>query len=218
MPTTKTITLYSFEELADAAKENARDWWREYSEFDADAVFDDAVHLGALIGIAIDRRSYPTHGGGQGSAPAIYYSGFCSQGDGACFVGRYAYAKGGLRALTTAIGGESKGDKELLRIATALQDIQRKHFYRIEARMAHSGRYVHSGCMSVEVEPQPSGRDAFDAFQDVDREVTQLMRDFADWIYRQLESEYWWRMEAAQVDDMLIANEYTFTATGVRED
>jgi hypothetical protein len=211
MPTTKTITLYTFEELADAAKENARDWWREYSEFEADHVFDDAVRIGALIGIEIPVRR-------DSSAPAIYFNGFGSQGDGACFKGDYAYAKGGLRALATEIGGESKGDKELLRIATALQDIQRKHFYGLTANITHSDRYTHSASMSVEVEPQPSGRDAFDAFQDVEREVTQLMRDFADWIYRQLESEYWWLMEDEQVDYALTANEYTFTATGVRED
>lgn len=215
MPITKTVTLFTFEELSDRAKEKARDWWRnlEASDFDHEFIFEDAERVGALIGITIDRRSYRTMGGGTGSAPVIYYSGFSSQGDGACFEGRYAYAKGGLKALTKEIGGESKGDKELLRIASELQDIQRRNFYRIECQMKHSGHYNHSGCMRVDHHgDNPS------ANVDDEQEVTQLMRDFADWIYDQLRTEYWWRMEDEQVDESITINGYTFTAEGKRED
>jgi len=216
MPETKEYTIYKFEELSDRAKEKARDWWRscENDDFQTDFIFEDAERVGALFGIEIDRRTYKTYGGGTGSAPTIYYSGFSSQGDGACFEGDYAYKKGGLKALLQEIGGESKGDKELIRIASALQDIQKKNFYRLTARMRHSGHYQHSGCMSVDVDGM-----SYDGWNiDTEADIRQLMRDFADWIYRQLEEEYYWRMEDEQVDEAITCNEYTFDINGKRED
>ena len=48
--------------------------------------------------------------------------------------------------------------------------------------------------------------------------VTEALRDFADWIYRQLEAEYEWRMANEQVDDAITANEYTFDENGRRAD
>lgn len=217
MPITKQITLYTFEELSDRAKEKARDWWRscETSDFDHEFIFEDAERVGALIGIEIDRHTYKTMGGGTGSAPTIYYSGFSSQGDGACFEGTYRYAKGGLKALAKEIGTVSKGDIELLRIARELQDIQKRYFYRLTATIKHRGHYNHSGCMVIDVEhdTQPYIVD-----YNLERELEQPLRAFADWIYDQLKSEYFWRMEDEQVDESITINGYTFTEEGRRED
>ncbi len=44
------------------------------------------------------------------------------------------------------------------------------------------------------------------------------MRDYADWIYSTLQKEYYWRMEDEQVDESILANEYTFDEDGNRED
>lgn len=219
MPETKEYTIYKFDELSDKAKEKARDWLRplQFSDSsDWEFVYDDAATVGALIGIEIDRRTYKTIGGGTGSEPTIYFSGFSSQGDGACFEGDYSYAKGGLKALKQHIGGESDGDKTLINIAERLQNLQRKHFYRLEARMRHSGHYNHSGCMSVDV-TRADTRDDFPG-EDAEIELKQTMRDFADWIYRQLEAEYEYRISDEQLDDAMQANEYTFDINGNRED
>lgn len=40
------------------------------------------------------------------------------------------------------------------------------------------------------------------------------MRAFADWIYRQLETEYDYQNSDEQVDESIIANEYEFTEEG----
>lgn len=216
MPQTKEYTIYTFEELSDAAKEKARDWLRALQFNDSsdwEFVYEDAVTVGALIGIEIDRRTFKTMGGGTGSEPTIYFSGFSSQGDGACFEGTYSYRKGALKALKQEIGGESKGDKELIRIATELQELQRRNFYRLEARMKHSGHYNHSGCMSVDID-FPADR----YISDDEQALTRLMRDFADWIYRQLEAEYDYRCSDEQIDDSMDANQYTFDINGNRED
>lgn len=59
-------------------------------------------------------------------------------------------------------------------------------------------------------------RDEYRSIGDADHELRQLMRDFADWMYRQLEAEYEYRMSDEQVDDTITANEYEFTESGER--
>ena len=49
--------------------------WPDWYE----STFDDAKAIGALMGMDID---------------GIYFSGFCSQGDGACFEAGLSYRKG----------------------------------------------------------------------------------------------------------------------------
>lgn len=79
--------VFTFEELTEDAKEKAREWWRncenENSSF-AEYVIDDCKEIASLFGLEIDK---------------IYYSGFYSQGDGACFEGKYGYKKGALKAV-----------------------------------------------------------------------------------------------------------------------
>lgn len=183
--------VYKFDELSDDAKEKAREWYRNGSlDYDwYNSVYEDAKTCGALIGIEIDK---------------IYFSGFSSQGDGACFEGEYQYKKGALKAIKE----HAPKDTELHNIAMELQKEQRKHFYSLGARAEHSGYYYHSGCMHVDV---------FNRDGDIDNDViTDQLRYFADWIYSQLEKEYDFLNSDAQVDESIIANEYEFTEEGER--
>ena len=212
MPRTRTETVYRFDELDDRAKERARDWWRnlEDQDFDTEYVIDDAQRMGAILGIEFDTKPVKLMGGGTRYDPVVYWSGFSSQGDGACFEGRYAYAKGAAKRIRE----EAPRDTELHRIADALQSAQRRAFYRLEARCRHRGHYYHSGWMSVDVS---DAGDEYRALPDgIEDEITDALRGFADWIYRRLESEYEWRMSDEQVDDAITANEYEFDATGAR--
>ena len=51
MPSSRTITIYKFDELSDKAKEKARDWYREGAlEYDWwDGVYEDAKNIGLKI-------------------------------------------------------------------------------------------------------------------------------------------------------------------------
>lgn len=213
MPVEVMHTLYKFEELSDQAKERARQWWRECENSDGDwsFMYADFEKCGKIIGIEIDRRTYKTIGGGTGSEPTIYWSGFSSQGDGACFEGRYAYAKDA----HNKIRAHAPKDERLHKIADDLLAIQRKHGYRLEARVKHSGHYNHKYCTAIDVTDSRTG-------DDVDKEtydtVVEALRDFMEWIYRSLEKEYEWKMADEQVDENITANEYTFNAQGKRED
>jgi hypothetical protein len=208
MPHVLTRRAYHFDELSPAAKERARDWWRalENQDFDTEYVIDDAQRMGAILGIELDTKPVKLMGGGTRYDPVVYWS----QGDGACFEGRYRYAKGASKA----IRAEAPKDTELHRIADALQRAQRKAFYRLEARCQHRGHYCHSGCMSVDVsDADDDYRTLPDGAEDA---ITDALRDFANWIYRQLEQEYEWRMADDQVDDAITANEYDFDERGNR--
>jgi len=211
--TTQT-TVYKFSELSDQAKQHAIEKQSQYESsegFDAECVIDDAVNMAALIGIEIDTHAVKLMNNTTRQDPAVYYSGFCSQGDGASFEGRYAYRKGAPAAIKAETA--SKGDRELLRIATTLQEVQRRNFYQLTSRMGrghNSNLYSHSGTMSVDVErydEKPMTDDAEDT-------VKECMRDFADWIYSQLENEYDYRTGEEACQEAIEINDYDFTEDG----
>lgn len=207
--------VFKYSELSDSAKSTARDWYRSAScgdNFFAESVCDDAATIGAIMGIDLCQTRKTKLDGSPIYTPTIYYSGFSNQGDGACFESTYRYKKGALSALRKHISGESKGDRELLRICKELQDIQRKYFYRLQASTKHSGHYYHSGCMRVSVDYV--GDYAERETDKGEDEITQALRDFADWIYDQLESAYDWENSDENVAEVITINEYDFTEDG----
>lgn len=196
--------IFKYEELDERAKEKARKWCASnvfnYSH-DWEYTLDDAVRVGAIIGIEIDTIR------GSRRTPAIYFSGFWSQGDGACFEGTYRYAKEAAKKIREY----APHDEELHSITDALQDIQRRNFYKLIARCKQSGRYCHSGCMSVEVEHDD---DRYRDIGDAEDDIKQALRDFANWIYQQLEAEYEYQTSEEVVAESIIANEYEFNEDG----
>ena len=189
--------VYDFKELSDDAKQAAilalgeinidHDWW--------DFVFDDAKTIGKLIGINIDD---------------IYFSGFSSKGDGACFAGDYEYVRGSRQA----VKDHAPQDEELLRIATELAAEQRKRFYQIRASVKQSGHYSHRFCtdISVDFESHDSGADYYD--QEAEETIVELLRDFMLWIYKQLEASHDYLTSDEAIIGTINANEYEFTAEG----
>ena len=53
-----------------------------------------------------------------------------------------------------------------------------------------------------------------DAPRDVEEDTRDILREFADWIYRHLESEYEYRMSDENVDESIRINEYEFDENG----
>lgn len=186
--------VFTYGELSEVAKENARNWYREESMHDEwwDFVYTDAKQMASLIGIEIED---------------IYFSGFSSQGDGASFTGTYRYVKGGSKALKA----EAPTDKELHRIADQLQAVQRQNFYRLYASVSHRGSYLHSGHMSIDVKDTEN---CYRDLSDADEDITQLLRDFADWIYSKLNDEYDYLTSDEVVEESILANEYEFSEEG----
>lgn len=169
---------YSFRRLSKDAKERALkderehivdfNWW--------EGVYEDAKRMGALIGIEIDQ---------------ISFSGFWSQGDGACFDGRYSHKAGAVEAITAECDGQ---DAELIRIASELTVLQSTwrllHGFTFECTVhAIDRHYSHSGTMQTGYAYDEERYQVTEVWK-MDRAVERLLRAFADWIYHQLEAEY----------------------------
>lgn len=201
-------TVYKYSELSESAQEKARAWYRDASAGDnyfAESVFEDAANVADILGIDLRQTRKTKMDGSHSYEPTIYFSGFSSQGDGACFVGSYKYKKGAGKALRQY----APTDVELHRIADELQATQKRYFYSLEAKCSHRGHYYHSGYMDVEA------YDKRDEYRDCPAdEITDSLRSFADWIYRQLENGYEYQMSDEQVTDAIEANEYEFSKDG----
>lgn len=207
MPRIDTVStnVFTFDELSDEAKKKARDWWLQEEPHDGwwEGTYEQAVTAAAHLGITIDMKSKHT--------PAIYFSGFCSQGDGACFEGTYRYKKGWRAAILAEFGEQHTGRKDLLDIGQSLMQAVAPQFYQVEAVVKHRGHYSHSGCTTIDVTHTESMyRDIGDAEQG----VKDALRNFMDWIYEQLEREYDWQRADEQVDESIRANGLEFTESG----
>lgn len=135
------------------------DWWEDS--------FDTFKELGEAFGFDITD---------------IDFSGFSSQGDGACFEGTLTYRKGwkaSLAALTS--------DSKVVAIAQRWQELQSRCFYQLRATVKHSGRYSHEYCTTIDCE------DSRDSYRELPEGVadtaSDIARDYMRWIYRQLETE-----------------------------
>lgn len=212
MPEIIETIVYRFDELSDSAKENARAWYRKVG-FDHDwfeFVYQDFERVGEILGLRLKTRVIRLYGGGARQEPCIWFRGFWSQGDGACFETFYSYRKNAPRRIREY----APQDAELHRIADVLRAIQRRNFYQLSAETSHRGRYYHEYSMAVSVErDSPTYQDMT---ADVEDCVSEALRDLARWLYRQLEREYEHLTSDAAVDEAVIANEYTFTETGRR--
>lgn len=201
------ITLYPFAELSDAAKDKARSWYREgamdYSWYDF--VFEDFQTICELIGVTLETTTVRLVGGGTRQEPRIYFQGFSSQGDGACFEGGYCYR----RKACQAIRNHAPTDQMLHRIVDQLASIQRANFYQIRARCRHRGRYYHEYSMAVDVD-----RRGGELTADAENAIAEGLRDLARWLYRQLQQEYEYLTRDDAVDQAIEANSYRFREDG----
>lgn len=174
---TRTHTFKTFSELTKDNQlkivetyrdmEVQHDWW--------DYVYTDATEIGKCLGIEIEK---------------IEFSGFCSQGDGARFCGTYTPRRDMIEALRAA----APEDAVLLRIAESIAEVQERYDWAMgcETKFAHYGNYVHD--RNTEFEFSEIGWDVGGeqlwATQEDETSMSDELRRFMRWIYRQLEAEY----------------------------
>lgn len=206
---TKTITLYTFDELSDRAKETARDWYRRGSgPEDFEFVIEDAETILGMLGVSLRYHDVKLMGGGTRRDPNIWWQLGYMQSDGACFEGTYTYAKGA----HLKIRKHAPQDQELHRIADALLEIQKRNRYGLQADVQNRQH------LWADVEVTQTLHTAYEVRGDDTVALIELMKDLCRWIYQQLRTEDEYRSADAQVDENIRANEYTFTEDGERED
>ena len=207
-------TEFEFSELSERAQDAARqayiandyphdDWW--------DGVFEEAVRMGALLGVQISATSHTRSPSATTyQTTDIFFSGFWSQGDGASFEGAYACAP----EASSLIRAEAPEDETLHRIADQLSLLQTTHrllgLEPFSATISTTGGYCHSGTMGVVIHDPYVDNDGRDepAIQAEEESITKLMRDFADWIYNQLETEHDYLTSDEVVDEQLAEEKF----------
>lgn len=188
--------VFKFNELSDEVQaeviEKNWNWNVEHFEW-FEFVFEDVKEIGKLIGIDIKD---------------IYFSGFASQGDGACFKGDYEYKKESVKN----IKAYAPLDTELHEIVQNLYLEQKKHFYQLSATIEHSGHYSHSGCTIINVYKIELA-DGCDGSV-LNETIEQLLREFMQWIYTRLESEYDYLTSEEAIRESIEANGMEFEIDG----
>jgi len=134
-----------------------------------------------------------------------YFSGFSSQGDGACFTAKYEYGKGSVKAIKKF----TPLDDELHSIAQRLQDIQAKVIYDLGITIEHTSRYYHEKSVTVYLW---SRRDLVsdDKLYEYDEEVTELIEELSSGYYKRLNEQYDYLMSDEAVKEHIIYNELEF--------
>ena len=178
------IKGYTIGELEPKAKERALNWLIEGLDYE----WWDCVYDDAkAVGKCLGIR-----------IDDISFSGFYSQGCGCSFSGYYSYHKGWKKALKAY----APNDKELIEIGQALQDIQRPAFYELEGEIKGNERYWRT---NIELHWQYSAHE---------QTVNDVLRNFADWIYNNLQTEYEWLSSEEQLIESVQANGYLFDENG----
>lgn len=203
----KETEVFKFAELSDRAKERAL---REYSEHGMyydwwKFVEEDAKECFKLCGFDINK---------------VYFSGFWSQGDGACFEGSWRardVKPGGLKA-------RAPQDEELRRIAAKLERLA-DEFPRAALTVKHVGSYSHEYATRFEVEfpddvieelpfDSPESHARRKVLADAEEELIEVARDAMRWTYQALETDYCYLTSEESVAEMSEANGWEYTEEG----
>ena len=193
---TKTYNVYSFAELSGPACQRAIDAHRQFiaEQWDGETVIEDAQRVLAFAGLTVDK---------------VFYSGFSSQGDGACFEGSW-HASGVRPDLMRA---ECPVDSVLHRIADGFAKLAAL-YPNASFTVKHSGHYYHQYCTEFCVSIVDANCDEIADTGTAEADLIELARDAMEWIYRQLEKEYDYQTAEAQVVESIEANDYEFTKDG----
>ena len=194
--------VYTFAELSESAKEAAIQWYQEGSSKFFRPDYDDFVRVAEILGFHLKQNRIRLVNREYRDKPAIYYTGFYSQGDGACFEASYCYAKGSC----AEIRKYAPKDAALHSIADRLFAMQQPLFYRLTAESKHSGYYYHEYSMSICL------NDEYES--DIEANMAECFRDLARWLYCQLESEYEYVTSREYAIEGIAANQYEFTESG----
>lgn len=192
----KEITVYSFSELADDVKSKVLDSFRDINTETEwyECVLDEWTERLEEYGFI---------------KPKIYFSGFGSQGDGACF--------------DAGIDVKQIEGKFALSLPERLIPPFSRHRHAFENFLAESElriittnfRYSHENCRSIDYSTARSHGKYFLPFLEAFAEWLEAERkSLAQQIYRALEKEFDYLTSDEAVKETIEANDYEFTTTG----
>ena len=190
MPRIHETILYKFDELSTQAKKRAIISFQEddsylYYDWYQDTINDFETIL-ELIGY------YNI---------TCYFSGFYSQGDGACFSARFSREKRCLQKVKSYCPKEEK-------ILDIVEQIQSEIPLHEEYEIKHSGHYYHEYCTNVYY----LGDD--EKAEQLDERFLELSRQLMRILYEKLNTEYDYLNSDEAITEYIKANNYEFTEDG----
>lgn len=209
--------LVPFWALSDSAKETALDKddydrfvfsdWYEY-------VFEKATAIGNAMGF--EMRD-------------IYFSGFWSQGDGACFTGHYSWEPHTMQNVVNVCEQWGVEVDQILMIASELVALQAEVKNELTSLLSQSGNYYHEHSVHYETSLEEYCDDCCDENKgcwhaEVDEDQVfenfyEICRDFMRWIFQELEREYDSLVDRDyRADELSMNDDILFTLDGVPEE
>ena len=190
MPRIHETILYKFDELSTESKEKAITSFQEddsYLDYDwYEYTINDFKTILELIGY------YNIE---------CYFSGFHSQGDGACFSARFSREKRCLQKVKSYCPKE----EEILNI---IEKIQSEIPLHEEYEIKHSGHYYHEYCTNVYY----LGNN--EKAEQLDERFLELSRQLMRILYKKLNTEYDYLNSSESIIEHIKANDYEFTENG----
>lgn len=201
-----------YDELSDAAKQKAREWYAEGNQQDEwwDCIYDDAVICLGFLGF--DATETENTRLGTKIVPAINFSGFCSQGDGACFQADWKASRVNMAGLVA----HAPLDETLARLCSQLSVIALQ-YPDMTAGISTSGNYSHSGTMGISDTQFNDEEDTYDWTNEMhtaEADLLVIAREAADWIYERLDKENDYMNSDEYLEEGIEANEYEFDEDG----
>jgi hypothetical protein len=203
---TKTYNVYKYNELTKEAQQKAVDNLR-----DINVDFED-WHTCVLEDRVAKLEEYGFY------TPKILYSGFSSQGDGACFTA--TLDNGGLLEFLTKT-------RQLSKYSTLVKAINKCEIY-VNINITHNDRYMHAYSSDVSDDTEMQTNEEltgtlleeyttwFQSFFDRDSRNgrTGWYIDECEDIYRHLQTEYEYMTDDSAIIETIKANDYDFTEGG----
>ena len=190
MPRIHETILYKFDELSSEAKETAISSFQEDDsslEYEWDEyIINDFKTILELIGY------YDI---------TCYFSGFHSQGDGACFIARFNRNKRCLEKVKKYCPKEEK-------ILNIVEQIQSEIPLHEEYEIKYSGHYYHEYCTNVYYLGDN------EKAEQLDERFLELSRQLMRILYKKLNDEYDYLNSSEAITELIIANDYEFTEDG----
>ena len=191
MPRIHETTLYKFDELSSEAKERAITSFQEDEDYLAyewdEYTISDFKTILELIGY------YNIE---------CYFSGFWSQGDGACFSAKFSRNKRCLEKVKSYCPKEEK-------ILDIVEQIQSEIPLHEEYEIKHSGNYYHEYCTNVYYLGDNNKA------EQLDERFLELSRQLMKILYKKLNDEYDYLNSSEAIIEYIKANDYEFTENGI---
>lgn len=191
MPRIHETTLYKFNELSSEAKETAISSFQEDDSYLDYEWYEDTINDFTTILELIGYYDI-----------ACYFSGFYSQGDGACFSARFSRNKRCLDKVKKYCPKEKK-------ILNIVEQIQSEMPLHEEYEIKHSGRYYHEYCTNVYYLGDNNKA------EQLDERFLELSRQLMRILYKKLNDEYDYLNSSEAITEFIKANDYEFTEDGI---